>query len=258
MCIRDRYEVILSGRTRSHDERHAVNTLLAYRCEAVLMLGPDLEETEINRVAASVPVVLAGRRMVHPVATVDSIRTDEDEALGVAIDHLVALGHRTIAHVDGGSGTISGDRRRAYRAHMKRRGLGDHLHVVAGDGTAACGERAAQELLALEHRPTAVVAFNDEVALALMHALTHRGSTIPDDMSVVGYDGSSLSRLAPRVLTTIRQDADAIGRQAVERAIARLEESATTPIDQVLPPTLVEGETTGRPRATGTGSVSRR
>ena len=85
-----RYEVILSGRTRSHDSG-MLNTLLDYRCEAILMLGPDLEEAEINRVAGSVPVVLAGRRMVHPAGAVDSIRTDEDQALRLAVDHLVGL-----------------------------------------------------------------------------------------------------------------------------------------------------------------------
>ena len=92
-----------------------------------------------------------------------------------------------------------------------------------------------------------MVAFNDETALGVMHTLSHRGLAIPGDVSVVGYDGSSLSRLAPRELTTIRQDADAIGRRVVERAIGRLEDAGLQPIDQVLSPTLVIGETAGPP-----------
>ena len=217
------YELILSGRTRHHDERHAVNTLLGYRCDALLMLGPDLGEPEINRLAETLPVVLAGRRMTHPAIGVDSVRTDEHAGLDLAVRHLAELGHLDIVHIDGGRNTIASDRRRGYRAAMTRLGLSDRIRILDGDGLVDGGIRAGERLLAIEPRPTGVVAYNDETAWGVMRALAGHGVAVPDDISVVGYDDTVLSQAAPRALTTIHQDAEAIGREAVSHAIRRLE-----------------------------------
>ncbi len=241
------YEVILSGMTRHHDERRALNTLLGYRCEAVLMLGPDLPEPELNRLASSMPVVIVGRRMIHPAGAMDTVRTDEDAGLHLAVEHLVNLGHTRIVHVDGGPGTKASDRRRGYRSSMKNAGLRANTQVLDGGDTGDDGRRAGVELLILDAWPTAVIAYNDESAWGVMRALTAQGVSVPDDISVVGYDGSPLAHLAPRELTTVRQDVESIGRLSVERAIARLEGSAPPEMDVVLRPALVIGETTGPP-----------
>src|SRR5947209_125853 len=81
------------------------------------------------------------------------------EAHGVrqVVDHLVELGHRDIAHLDGGTGSGSAERRRAYRAGMRRHGLADHVRVLPGDHTEAAGLDAARTLLAGD-LPTAVFA----------------------------------------------------------------------------------------------------
>jgi DNA-binding LacI/PurR family transcriptional regulator len=239
------YELILSGRTRHHDERHAVGTLLGYRCDALLLLGPELSEPEINRFAATLPVVVVGRRMAHAVPTVDCVRTDEDAGLRLAVDHLAALGHTDIVHVDGGRSTIASDRRRGYRAAMTRLGLRDRIRILDGNGLIDGGLGAVEPFLALEPRPTAVVAYNDETAWGVMRGLSRRGLSVPGDVSVVGYDDTLLSQAAPRALTTIHQDAEAIGRRATRQAIRRLETDIAGATDEVLAPWFVGGETTG-------------
>jgi DNA-binding LacI/PurR family transcriptional regulator len=239
------YEVILSGRTRHHDERHAVNTLLGYRCDALILLGPPLSEPALNDLASTLPVVIVGGRMVHPVGPIDSIRTDDNVGLRLAVEHLVGLGHERIAHVDGGRGIRASDRRRGYRAAMTRAGIQSSIRVVEGDETAEAGCRAGADLLTLDPRPTAIIAYNDDCAWGVMRAVADAGLTVPRDISVVGYDASQLSRLGPHELTTVRQDADAMGRLSVERAVGRIQGLEPAEPNVVLLPTLVIGETAG-------------
>lgn len=243
------YEVILSGRTGRHDERKAVSTLLGYRCDALVILGPDSPEPDLGRLARSLPVVLVGRRIVHPEGSMDIVRTDEVAGMELAVRHLVGLGHRRIVHVDGEPGTIASDRRRGYRTAMNRAGLQAEIDVVDGEGTIGGGRQAGTAILARKPRPTAVIAFNDEAAWGVMRVLGDGGVRIPDDLSLVGYDGSPLARMAPRELTTIHQDADALGRQAVRLAVGRLEGTGGGVVDKVLEPSLVPGETTAPPHA---------
>lgn len=239
------YEVILSGKTQHHDDRRAVNTLLGYRCDALLLLGPALSEPELNALAASIPIVIVGGRMRHPVGAVDSIRTDDDAGLWLAVEHLVGLGHQRIAHVDGGRGIRASDRRRGYRTSMARAGLRSSIRILSGDETLQAGRRAGAELLAIQPPPTAVVAYNDDAAWGVMRAIADAGLSVPGDISVVGYDASQLLRQGPHELTTVRQDVDAMAKLAVERAVGRI--SGVTPAvpDVVLMPTFVQGETTG-------------
>lgn len=238
------YEVILSGRTRRHDERHAVNALLGYRCEALLIISPEVPEAELHALSEALPVLSLGRRMLHASTNVDVVRTDEVTGIRMAIDHLHDLGHRRIAHVDGGNGVIGSDRRRAYRDHMTRLGLGSEVHIVPGGDNGEAGRRAGGVLLRdPAPRPTAIIAYNDECAWGVIRSLAEAGLHVPRDLSIVGYDGSPVARMAPVELTTIRQDTDALGRRSIERLITRLEQGL--PIDDVVcEPAFAPGETT--------------
>jgi DNA-binding LacI/PurR family transcriptional regulator len=241
------YELILSGTTVRHDERRAIDTLLGYRCDALLLLGPTLPEPDIVRLAVTLPVTVLGRRLVHASRGLDTVRSDDAAGVAVAVAHLAGLGHRLITHVDGGPGTIAADRRRGYRAAMMRLGLGENIAIIGGNGRAEGGRRAGESLADQASRATAVVAFNDETAWGVMRALTDRGRAVPGDVSIVGYDASPLALVAPRVLTSIHQDAESIGRVAVRRAAERLTHAVVGPTETVFEPTLVPGETSSAP-----------
>jgi DNA-binding LacI/PurR family transcriptional regulator len=240
------YEVILSGRTPRHDEKHAIDTLIGYRCDAIIDIAPEQTEADLSRLSRGLPVVVVGRRIAHQAGTVDVVRTDEASGLQQAVEHLAGLGHRRIAHIDGGPGqtTMTADRRRFFRATMDRLGLRATCSVVDGGNTGPAGRAAAGVLLASDAPPTAIVTFNDEAAWGAMRAIFDAGLRVPEDVSVVGYDGTTLAEIAPHRLTTVRQDFEAIGRLSVERAIARLEEGAPVG-DAVLEPALKLGETSG-------------
>jgi DNA-binding LacI/PurR family transcriptional regulator len=239
------YELVLSALTRTRDEQRAVESLLDLRCEALILLGPDAPVPRLSALGRQVPVVAVGRRI--PGAGIDVVRTADDVGVAQAVDHLVGLGHRAVAFVDGGAGAIATDRRRGYRHAMRRQGLDAQVRVVPGDHTEEAGARAAATLLADGARPTAVVAFNDLAAVGLLDALTRASVDVPRDVSLVGYDDSSLSRLAHVNLTTVSQNTDEQARRAVDAAVERLDGGRAEPREVVLLPHLVVRGTTAPP-----------
>jgi DNA-binding LacI/PurR family transcriptional regulator len=244
---RQGYDVVLSAMTRTRNERRAVETLVDFRCEALILLGPVGPASQLTALDRQLPVVVLGRRVAAD--GVDVVRSADDQGVGQAIDHLVELGHREIAYIDGGTGPIAADRRRGYRKAMRRHRLGDHVRIIPGDHTEAAGTQAAQMLLNEASLPGAVVAFNDQCALGLLDALNRAGVDVPGSLSVVGYDDSSLSRLAHVNLTTVSQDARQQAEHAVAAAVARLENGRTSRREVVLTPHLVVRGTTGAPSA---------
>jgi len=240
------YDVVLSAVTRTRDERRAIETLVDFRCEALVLLGPVAPAAQLADLGRQLPVVVIGRRVT--ANGVDVVRSADADGVGQAVDHLASLGHRAIAYVDGGRGPIAADRRRGYRTAMRRHRLGGHLQVIGGDHSEAAGTRAAQALLeAGRPLPTAVVAFNDHCALGLLDAFSRAGVAVPADVSVVGYDDSSLSRLAHVNLTTVSQDARRQAEHAVAAAVERLDHGRRAAGEVVLAPHLVVRGTTGPP-----------
>jgi DNA-binding LacI/PurR family transcriptional regulator len=236
------YEVVLSTLTRARDERRAVETLLDFRCEALLLLGPDAPAPVLDKLATQVPVVVIGRRVRD--AAVDVVRTADDAGVAAALAHLIGLGHERIAFVDGGRGVVAAARRRGYRSAMRRAGLAASVRIIPGDHTEEGGGRAGRLIAALPDRPSAVVASNDRGAVGVLDALIRSGIDVPATISVVGYDDSSLARLAHIDLTTVNQDAPAQARHAIAAAVSRLDEGRVDRREVVLRPHLVIRGTT--------------
>ena len=237
------YEVVLATLSRTHDEQRAITSLLDFRCEAVLLLGPDTADAALDELAARVPVVAIGRRVKG--SAVDVVRSADHVGVAEALTHLIDLGHRRIAFVDGGRGAVASARRRGYREAMCRAGL-DPL-VVPGDHTEEGGIRAGRMLAAAPDRPSAVVASNDRCAVGLLDAFVRAGLEVPRDVSLVGYDDSTLARLVHIDLTTVNQDAPSQAVHAVGAAVARLDDGRVEPVEVVLRPRLVVRGSTAAP-----------
>jgi DNA-binding LacI/PurR family transcriptional regulator len=238
------YDLVLSTVTRTRGEDRALETLLDFRCEALLLLGPEVGTARLKALDRLQPVVVVGRRI--PGGGLDVVRSADQAGVGLAVGHLVDLGHSAISYVDGGTGTIAADRRRGYRAAMRRRGLGDRMSIIPGDHTEASGTRAAQSLLRAG-LSTAVITFNDRCALGLLDTLSRRGVAVPDAMSVVGYDDSPSAQLAHISLTSVGQDALHQAEQAVTAAVERLDHGRSVHREVVLTPQLVVRGTTAPP-----------
>jgi DNA-binding LacI/PurR family transcriptional regulator len=240
---RQGHNLILSPLTRGRDERRAAQSLQDFRFDALIMLGPPTTEPLL---AGKVPVVVVGWRVDHPA--VDVVRASDERGMALAVDHLVGLGHRRIAHIDGGSGPITSARRDGYVAAMRAHGLDRQISVVPGGQTQLDGQRAARRLLDAGELPTAVVAYNDDVAVAAMGSLAQQGVPVPGRLSVVGWDDSEAARLSPIGLTSIAQPVDAMARSAVTRILARIDGRRVDDREVVLQPDLtVRSSTTTSP-----------
>jgi DNA-binding LacI/PurR family transcriptional regulator len=242
------YDLVLSGVTPGRGERTAVDALLAYRCEAVVCLGPTLPAAELAALARTVPIAVVARR-VH-ARDVDVVRTDDVAGMRLAVQHLLELGHTRIAHLDSGGAPGATDRRRGFRTAMRRAGLGGGL-VMPGGLAEADGVRTAEALVEAHPDVTAVAVFNDRSAVGVLHALRAAGRRVPQELSVIGFDDDRLAALPHLDLTTVRQDPAKLAALAVARIAARLETEPNpdagtgTDHDAVAAPSLVVRSTTG-------------
>ncbi|MCX5336574.1 MULTISPECIES: LacI family DNA-binding transcriptional regulator [unclassified Streptomyces] len=242
------YQIALSAVAAGRGEQRAVETLLDDRCEALILLGPQAPAARLAELAGQLPVVSVARRLRPSVPGLEVVRTADDEGARQAVDHLVALGHRDIAHIDGGRAPGAADRRRGYRTAMNRHGLGEYIRILPGGLTEEEGAEAARTLSATRPRPTAVLAFNDRCATGVLDLFLRSGVAVPGDISVVGFDDSHLARLAHIDLTTVGQDIARLAGLAVGRAVARLEGAEIPAGEQVITPRLVVRGTSAPPR----------
>ena len=131
-------------------------------------------------------------------------------------------------------------RYKGYFDILARRGLeANARYVLEIEPTLEAGEQAMSRLLELEERPTAVFCTNDTVAAGAMKAVIRAGLRIPEDMAVVGFDDSFVSRIVEPELTTVRIDMDQMGRLAAEKLFDLIEGIPSAEKRIVLPTELI-------------------
>ncbi|MDQ0823099.1 DNA-binding LacI/PurR family transcriptional regulator [Arthrobacter sp. V4I6] len=234
------YEVVLSAVGRSRSEARAIDGLLDFGSEALIVIAPSLGIRELERYAGRVPVVSLLRDDVG--AFVDSISSDDRAGVRVAVEHLTGLGHWNIVHVDGGSAVSAARRRDAFRLEMMGRQL-EPVIIPGGPGEDD-GLRAGDSLQG--SLPSAVIAFNDRSALGVMESLRAAGLRVPEDVSVLGFDNSQLAQLRFVQLSSVSSEAPLLAVAAVDRAVDRLE-GRGGPVHVVSDPRLIVRSTTAPP-----------
>jgi DNA-binding LacI/PurR family transcriptional regulator len=231
--------LFITGGRKQRREQAMLEALLEYRTDGLILVSPRLPAAQIAASVGRVPCVLIGRRLRS--AQLDCVMSDESVGAHLAVEHLVALGHSSIVHVDGGQGAGAAPRRAGYERAMEEAGLS--AAVLAGDFTEAAGVNAAEKLVRGDALPTAVFAANDLVAVGLIDRLEQDGLRVPEDVSVVGYDNTFIAALNHIQLTTINQPRREMGSEALqlllERAAGRDER-----VTRVHRPTLVVRTTT--------------
>jgi DNA-binding LacI/PurR family transcriptional regulator len=186
---------------------------------------------------------IADSELTLPVVVLQAAGQDVGNGIGVGVDqrmgarraveHLLELGHTRIQHVAGPAEYFEARARAgAYLETLLAAGA-PTPPVIAGDWTAESGYRAAT---ALDPETTAVFCANDETAIGLIRGLAERSLRVPDDVSIVGFDDLPEAGYLVPSLTTVSQDLELVGSQAVLTLIRRLEggEHATTAVEPVL------------------------
>ncbi|NMD56520.1 MULTISPECIES: LacI family DNA-binding transcriptional regulator [Tsukamurella] len=194
--------------------------------------SPALDSLRAAMAKRSIPVVTAGNQ----VDDIGSVGVENRSATALLTGHLRALGHRSVGVVRLRHGDVEKARTAAALAAFP-----DAAVVVSADSTIDEGFRAGGELLDA-HAPTAVIAQSDLLAAGVIRAAESRGLRIPDDLSVVGFDGVRVDGF-DRVLTTIRQPIVEMGRRAAQAVLAAQEGAALPTL--ALDVDLVVGDTTG-------------
>ncbi|WP_231819873.1 LacI family DNA-binding transcriptional regulator [Microbacterium resistens] len=153
------------------------------------------------------------------------IGTDHEAGAREATRHLLDRGHRTVHHIAGPEASFAAQaRERGWRAALAEAGVAAP-RVVRGDWSARSGREAAERLAGAAGL-TAVFAANDQMALGALRGFAESGRRVPDDVAVVGFDDIADAAEFRPPLTTVRQDFDALGEEAVRMLVARIEGSA--------------------------------
>jgi LacI family transcriptional regulator len=215
-CDAHRYSMMVRPlRMRSDDFLRRVDALISDHHPDGVVLTPPITDYE--------PLLKRLRERQVPYASVSperrdaiGVAMDEQQAARAMVEHLLALGHRRIAHVVGiPNHGASGWRLAGYREAMAAAGLPeDPALIVQGAFTFGSGVTAARELFALAERPTAVFAANDDMAAGVMWAAGEYGLKVPQDLSVCGFDDIPLASQLWPALTTVRQPSREMGRLA--------------------------------------------
>ena len=192
------------------------------------------------------PIVALSERveeMSVPFVGIDNVRAARDVA-----HHLADLGHARVAEIAGPDGnSLTGERSRGFAAGAAERGLAV-VGRVSGDFSLQAGERGAHALLSRTDRPSAIFAANDSMAMGAIRAAAAAGLSVPDDLSVVGFDDIDFAAIHAPALTTVRQPRLALGRAAVAVVTARIEGHPAPAQSLILGHDIVVRDSVGPPR----------
>jgi DNA-binding LacI/PurR family transcriptional regulator len=229
-------------------QREEVAALRARAVDGFLFTTADAQDEQFTALARSgVPLAL----LAHEVPGVDVCCVVNDDFRGAldATQHLLDLGHRRIAAVvETSAFTGTSERVRGYLTAMERAGFAEFVRVVNVERAWVEPGRAAGRGLLADGGATAILAHNDLVAIGVLQACRGLGLGVPDDVSVIGYDGTIVARMTQPLLTTVAQPTREIGAVGIELVHQILSATVATARRVVLPPSLILGQTTGPPR----------
>ncbi len=245
------YEIIVSTTEASAPDTLNLATLMKEQlCDGVALVGDVLDEALLweryGEVGLPAVGVLQGSRSL-PIA---NVTVDNHAGATLALEHLVALGHRSVAFV--GAGWIHGSRERLRVVEQFRaagRLTGSAQLVVDTENTPAGGAAALEALWRLSERPTAIFAATDTVGIGILARAAELGIVVPRDLSVVGFDDIAHSAFLVPALTTVAQPFEEIARAAIALLVGGAAGGMSAPAPHLMRPSLVVRSSTAPPRA---------
>jgi LacI family transcriptional regulator len=220
------YELVLytfNDEDFDRNRSEIINRLLATQLTGgILAVFPSRATPLLTRLyQQGLPVVVIDDQSEH---TAPWVRADNVTGAYMAVQHLIKLGHRRIAHIQGPAEYLaSHDRHQGYLRALQEAGIpSDPTLVLAGDFLPPSGRACASTLFALppEKRPTAIFAATDQMAYGALVAAEEYGLRVPQDVALVGFDDDAPSAHVRPPLTTIRQPSFEMGRRGIELLIS--------------------------------------
>lgn len=212
------------------------------RADGIILLDGEVSAADLAAIPTAPPMVMACEWV--PGLPVPRVVLDNEAGTEMAARHLVTLGHRRIGWIGGPVANV------LHRARLQgvRRVLGDAGDAYAADFSLQSGASAAQRWLAqpADQRPTALIAFSDEAAAGFMGTVQRHGLRVPDDVSIIGFDGIDWVAHLPVPLTTIRQPKRELGWKAAAKLLEMID-GAGDQDDCILQPELILRRSTAKP-----------
>lgn len=216
-------------------ERDGIRTLLSRAVEGVIFVESGHLAPTAELEASDKPYIYVHRLFGAPVR--NSVVPDDYGGAQTAVEHLIRLGHRHIAHITGPNTWHTAQRRLAgYRDTLRGHGITpEPAWEIPGDWQYEGGEAAALQLLALSPRPTAVFVANDEMALGVIAVARDAGLRVPEDLAVVSFDNRRYCRIVRPRLTTVSMPTYAMGYRAAELLWQRLHGQTVDDAEVLIP-----------------------
>lgn len=234
------YTMVLTESQESAAAEHEALERLTPAVDGVILTSSRMSDAAIRTVAKSVRVVVLNRL----VDQVPSVATDTVAAVRLAAQHLADRGHHTLTYLAGPEASWSDGMRwrsvleASQRLELKARRLGPFRPTIAG------GRDAGDEWLAA--RTTAVIAYNDLIAIGFQQAVSEAGLSVPADVSLIGFDNIRDAALVSPGLTTLASPLASLGSAAVQHLLRAKPESTADQPPLLLPSRLVARGSTGR------------
>jgi LacI family transcriptional regulator len=251
---REDYHVLVADSHERVDDERVLVTQARRRCDGIVLCAPRMPERELQALLpALAPVVLINRD--PSPASVPAVTADYRAGLRLLLRHLYELGHRRLLYLEGSEQAAS-NRNRLTAIREFERTHADASVAIAPCGVGFADGHSAADVVLRASGVTAVVAFNDLVAMGLISALTERGVRVPEDVSVTGFDDIPFARYTTPPLTTATVPLEELGEQAWRRIWALL--NGRTPAPNLsFAPLLVERGSTGPARRARAARPSR-
>lgn len=236
------FPMLIRSERSADAEARAVEHFLELQVEGLMLMGTTLADQDIERFGREVPVAVVGHHLDSE--SVSTVVSDDVRGGFLATRHLIDLGHRRILHIRG-DGNGAAERETGFREAIDAAGV--ESVVIPGGYNVEDGAGAIQDFIAAGHElPTAVFAANDLCAVGAMNTIRDSGRTVPEDVSVIGFDDIALASWRGIELTTINQPTRQMGELAARLLAKRVEDPGIAPQRVQIEPALVIRSTTRR------------
>lgn len=214
--VGSRYNVAVKG-----IDMHEPGTLNPSYYDGIIVLSQRNEDSDFMKevLEKNIPMVAICRAVPEDVP---NVTTDEARALERAMDYLLDCGHRRIGVIEGQPNLDSTRlRHKGWLASIKKHNIDpESIPYMSGNYRYASGYQAARELL--KHQPTALLCFNDEMAFGAREAIYEAGLSVPEDVSLIGFDNWDMSGYGQMKLTTIERSMSEIAKEGTRILLKRL------------------------------------
>ncbi|MFE0756812.1 LacI family DNA-binding transcriptional regulator [Inquilinus sp. NPDC058860] len=249
------FDLLFCNRDSPAAQRHILGQAFDGSVRGVVVFGAAALPSYGRRSLTDADLPIVSLLVDRSAAGIPSIITNDHGAMREGVLHLIALGHRSFLYVAGPPGS--------YHEAERFSGLVDALATAGLSGQAVirhggrlgfndglqAGVEAAQTYLAMERRPTAVVCCADDAAISFIGTVRPHGVAVPDDVSILGFDGAAVGAFCDPPLTTLAQPTRDLGIRAAEVMLQLLKNAAAAPpLKTTLPSRLLLRGSTGAPK----------